>query len=251
MKNFGTQEIIISILFWGGIIIWYFLSKNKKKQSIGEIIDNDPVLNQLDKDIEAINKKATDRLKDTDPDFIELLEKNGFNPLNLNKDDLSEKNKNKINEQKNEKLKKIEEYLKLGYINKNQKQDYIGDFIENKKIHIFPEHNYISTENMSETDDERWGYLLAKLDKLLENDKRRFKLSSKYGKDIAQRLINKEVWLNMSDIELKESRGYPNDKEKELTTEGETEIFIYGNKKTGSYFTLQNGKVIKIKDRQK
>jgi hypothetical protein len=34
-------------------------------------------LKKLDKDIEALNKKATDRLKQTDPDFIDILRKHG------------------------------------------------------------------------------------------------------------------------------------------------------------------------------
>lgn len=55
----------------------------------------------------------------------------------------------------------------------------------------------------------------------------------------------------MTESQLRESRGYPDDTEQELTPNGEIEVFIYGNKQSGSYFTLQDGKVIKIKDRQK
>lgn len=52
-------------------------TKEKKSKKISAIIDNDPVLKKLDKDIADINKKATERMKTYDPDWIELLRKNG------------------------------------------------------------------------------------------------------------------------------------------------------------------------------
>ena len=52
-------------------------SKEDRIKKINDLIDNDPILKKLDKDIEALNKKATDRLKQTDPDFIDILRKQG------------------------------------------------------------------------------------------------------------------------------------------------------------------------------
>lgn len=52
-------------------------NKEDRNKKINHLIDNDPVLKKIDKDIEALNKKATERLKVTDPDFIELLKKHG------------------------------------------------------------------------------------------------------------------------------------------------------------------------------
>ena len=52
-------------------------SKEDRIKKINDVIDNDPILKKLDKDIEALNKKATDRLKQTDPDFIDILRKQG------------------------------------------------------------------------------------------------------------------------------------------------------------------------------
>ena len=55
-----------------------FGKKNEdRNKKISDLIDNDPILKKLDKDIEALNKKATDRLKQTDPDFIDILRKHG------------------------------------------------------------------------------------------------------------------------------------------------------------------------------
>jgi hypothetical protein len=52
-------------------------SREQKSKRINALIDNDPVLKKLDKEIEDINKKSTERMKAYDPDWIELLRKHG------------------------------------------------------------------------------------------------------------------------------------------------------------------------------
>jgi RNA processing factor Prp31 len=52
-------------------------SKENRTKKINYLIDNDPILKKLDKEIEALNKRATDRIKITDPEWVELLRKNG------------------------------------------------------------------------------------------------------------------------------------------------------------------------------
>lgn len=52
-------------------------SKEDRSKTINNLIDNDPILKKLDKEIEDINKKATDRIKLTDPSFVELLKQHG------------------------------------------------------------------------------------------------------------------------------------------------------------------------------
>ena len=54
-------------------------SKENRQSIINQLIDNDPVLKKLDKDIADINKKATERMKTYDPAWIELLRKQGVN----------------------------------------------------------------------------------------------------------------------------------------------------------------------------
>jgi hypothetical protein len=54
-------------------------TKEEKSKRISLLIENDPVLKKLDKEIEDINKKATERMKVYDPDWIELLRKQGVN----------------------------------------------------------------------------------------------------------------------------------------------------------------------------
>ena len=245
-----TGPILLAILT--GTLYWMFglKSKGNKNMSLKDIVDNDPVIKELDKRIEDINRNASERMIIEKPWMKDILEKNGYNPNDLTKEELIEKKRNKINSLKKEKIEKIEQYFINGYINETDKNYYLSSWIENKEEHIL-EHNFISTKNLKDTDEEIWGYLLSELDDLLENDKRSHKLSLEYGEEIAKRLIDGEVWLNMTESQLNECRGYPDDTEQELTPNGEIEVFIYGNKKSGSYFTLQDGKVIKIKDRQK
>jgi hypothetical protein len=54
-------------------------TKEEKSKRISLLIENDPVLKKLDKDIADINKRATERMKVYDPDWIELLRKQGVN----------------------------------------------------------------------------------------------------------------------------------------------------------------------------
>jgi hypothetical protein len=241
-----TGPIIIGFLI--GTLYWMFgpKSKGNKNMSLKDIVDNDPVLNKLDKEIEELNRNASERMIKEHPYTVEILEKYGFNPNNLTKEELIEKKRNKINSLKKEKIEKIEQYFNNGYINETDKNYYLSSWIENKEEHIL-EHNFISTKNLKDTDEEIWGYLLSELDKLLENDR----ILKVYGYEFGRKIIEGEVWLNMTESQLNESRGYPDDTEQELTPNGEIEVFIYGNKQSGSYFTLQDGKVIKIKDRQK
>ena len=244
---------LLLLVILGGFIGWLLMPKKNANNTLSmeDIVDNDPVIKELDKRIEDINKKASERMIIEKPWMKDLLEKNGYNPNDLTKEELIEKKKNKIDTLKKEKIEKIEQYFNLGYINEKEKQYYINNWIENKEEHIFPEYNFISTKNLKDTDEETWGYLLSELDNLLENNKKEHELSIEYGNNIAHRIIKNEVWLNMTESQLNESRGYPDETEQELTPNGEIEVFIYGNKHSGSYFTLQDGKVIKIKDRQK
>jgi hypothetical protein len=51
--------------------------KEDRGKKINDLIDNDPILKKLDKEIETLNKKATDVMKKHDPQWIELLKKHG------------------------------------------------------------------------------------------------------------------------------------------------------------------------------
>jgi len=253
-----TGPIIIGFLI--GTLYWMFgpKSKGNKNMSLKNIVDNDPILKQLDKKIADINKKASERMLKDKPWMATLMKKYGYNPDNLTKEELIENKRNKVNKLKKEKLDKINTYFKNGIINEGTKKYYINCYIEFKQDDYKDEFlnklfNKSAVDNKidSDSDEESWNWLLSQLDEILENNKRSHELSLEFGEEIAKRLIDGEVWLNMTESQLNESRGYPDETEQELTPNGEIEVFIYGNKQSGSYFTLQDGKVIKIKDRQK
>lgn len=47
----GSWNLWTGLFFWGVIAVWYLLNK-KKPQAFQQLVDNDPVLNQLDREIE-------------------------------------------------------------------------------------------------------------------------------------------------------------------------------------------------------
>ena len=54
--------------------------KKKKPEEIQKLIDNDPVLKQLDARLADINKKASERMLKDKPWMATLMKKYGYNP---------------------------------------------------------------------------------------------------------------------------------------------------------------------------
>jgi hypothetical protein len=54
--------------------------KKKKPEEIQNLIDNDPVLKQLDARLADINKKASERMLKDKPWMATLMKKYGYNP---------------------------------------------------------------------------------------------------------------------------------------------------------------------------
>jgi len=54
----------------------YFFGLKDRPKKIGDIIDNDPVLKQIDKKMADLNKDAADRLK-RDPKMVKLFKAAG------------------------------------------------------------------------------------------------------------------------------------------------------------------------------
>jgi hypothetical protein len=55
-----------------------FFGNKKKPAQIQSVIDNDPVLKKLDKDIADLNKASADRMFKKYPDTIDILKKYGL-----------------------------------------------------------------------------------------------------------------------------------------------------------------------------
>jgi hypothetical protein len=49
--------------------------KEDRQEKINQIIDNDPILKKLDKQVGDINRAARKRLEKTDPELLKLLDK--------------------------------------------------------------------------------------------------------------------------------------------------------------------------------
>ena len=275
-----TGPILLAILT--GTLYWMFgpKSKGNKNMSLKDIIDNDPVIKKLDKEIGDINDRADKRMKETMSESqLESFSEYGLSGA-FTKEQVNDRKNQRIVNGKSERIEQIDYYLKNGFISESEKQYFLNycidkyydeDEDEEKKYELSLKYGNDIAErlmygevwlNMPESesqlidyrgyiDEESWNELFLELDDLINKYERRHQLSLVYDKEIAERLIKSEVWLNMTESQLNESRGYPDDREQELTPNGEIEVFIYGNKQSGSYFTLQDGKVIKIKDRQK
>jgi hypothetical protein len=56
-----------------------FGGDKKKHQLMQDLIDNDPVLKKLDKELGDINRRAAERIKRTNPNFADILRKNNIN----------------------------------------------------------------------------------------------------------------------------------------------------------------------------
>uniref|UniRef100_UPI004047FA3B hypothetical protein n=1 Tax=Algoriphagus sp. TaxID=1872435 RepID=UPI004047FA3B len=210
------MEIIIGLII-GGIIYWFFIRPNerKKNQSMTDIINNDPVIKEINNDLEAIG------IEHSKKKFAQL-----------------ERDKSSY-------IKKVQNFYKLGYLTEKQRDAGLVKFKEvfNKK--------YKSLKlNPNKTIEGTFYDFFSSIERELEKIRKVHQLTSIYGEEIAKKLAyNHEVWIGMTRAELEISRGRPSDIEKEMTQNGEIEKYVYGNKNTGSYFTINKDKVTKIKDR--
>ena len=89
---------LLLLVILGGFIGWLLMPKKNANNTLSmeDIVDNDPVIKELDKRIEDTNRNASERMIIEKPWMKDLLEKNGYNPNDLTKEELIEKKKNKI-----------------------------------------------------------------------------------------------------------------------------------------------------------
>ena len=73
--------------------------------------------------------------------------------------------------------------------------------------------------------------------------KRKKKLVTKYGQQIANKIISKKIWLGMTDDMAIESWGYPHDKNSSVGSWGVNEQWVYGKIKNRKYLYFENGKL--------
>ena len=78
----GSWNLWTGVFFWGVMVVWYFLNKNKP-QVFQQLVDDDPVLKQLDREIEdTIDSQVPYllKVKRERPEHWDLLVKGGMVP---------------------------------------------------------------------------------------------------------------------------------------------------------------------------
>jgi len=214
------MEIVIWTFLILGLILllwlfFWFLSENSTKKNLSKKkkVKDEPALNEIEKEMSEINQRVYE---------------SGIKSLENDKDRY---------------ISEVEYYCRLGYIDEIQKERCLIKFKEQY------EKNLIKHKENPHGIGNPMHNFFPSLFHELQGIKKECYLSGTYGKDVARKLAFQEVWLGMSRAELEESRGEPSAIEKVVSKDGEIEKFVYGHKKLASNFTLKNGKVIKIIDR--
>lgn len=229
-----TTTLIVAIIV-GGIIGAIFSKKKSSKSNpndIDEIIKNDEVLKQIDKNIGDLNDEAYESLKD-DEDAMAILRKEGIIDNNFDVD--------AINKIKIELQSKFESLVSSGKIPSYFYDEVKAEWETWGSLEQFE--NGETELAVSEGQWYEWGNNYIKLGLRLGD------LIIKYGESKGEKIFLKEVWKGMTLEELMESRGEPDKVENVELENGSHLIYSYGHKNTGSYFKIKEDVVIEFTDR--
>ncbi len=91
--------------------------------------------------------------------------------------------------------------------------------------------------------------LLPKIASIRNQIERVKYLDEKYGDEIAQRLLDHDYFLGMTEEQLLDCKGKPTKIEREVLKTKTKIIYIYGNKSSGDVFTFVNGELERFQDR--
>ena len=88
-----------------------------------------------------------------------------------------------------------------------------------------------------------------KIDEFRKAKEKEERLITKYGNEIAEKILHQQFWVGMTPEQLIESKGTPDKIEKQILKTKTKELYIYGNKSSGDVFVIEEGEVVKITDR--
>lgn len=88
-----------------------------------------------------------------------------------------------------------------------------------------------------------------KIDEFRKAKEKEERLITKYGNEIAEKILHQRFWVGMTPEQLIESKGTPDKIEKQILKTKTKELYIYGNKSSGDVFVIEEGEVVKITDR--
>lgn len=102
--------------------------------------------------------------------------------------------------------------------------------------------------NLKTTGD--WRLIIDhKIDEFRKAKEKEERLITKYGNEIAEKILHQRFWVGMTPEQLIESKGTPDKIEKQILKTKTKELYIYGNKSSGDVFVIEEGEVVKITDR--
>jgi len=118
------------------------------------------------------------------------------------------------------------------------------DSISDLKQHISNYSDLISSLEIADIIDVRRTVISARA-----QIERSLRLEEKYGEEIAQKLIDQNYFLGMTEEQLIDSKGEPTKIETEVMKTKTKVIYIYGNKSSGDVFNFVNGELERFTDR--
>ena len=125
---------------------------------------------------------------------------------------------------------------------------------DNDDLKLFVDQSYFAKERQAYFDELRNSLVVDVLEKRSPKmDERRNKLTIKYGKEVADKIINGKVWVGMTEEMFMDVKGRPDEIEETNTDKGVSKVYIYVyfigcGEMYNNIYHFENGKFIKKTD---
>ena len=125
---------------------------------------------------------------------------------------------------------------------------------DNDDLRLFVDQSYFAKERQAYFDELRNSLVVDVLEKRSPKmDERRNKLTIKYGKEVADKIINGKVWVGMTEEMFMDVKGRPDEIEETNTDKGVSKVYIYVyfigcGEMYNNFYHFENGKFIKKTD---
>lgn len=123
---------------------------------------------------------------------------------------------------------------------------------DNDDLRLFVEQHHFPKERQAFLKELK-NFEIAKLKMKQEKklSERRHKLTNKYGKEVADKIINGKVWVGMTEEMLMDVKGRPDEIKETNTDKGVSKVYIYGyfigcGEMYYNFYHFENGKFVKI-----
>ena len=122
---------------------------------------------------------------------------------------------------------------------------------DNDDLRLFVDQSYFAKERQAYFDELRNSLVVDVLEKRSPKmDERRNKLTIKYGKEVADKIINGKVWVGMTEEMFMDVKGRPDEIKETNTDKGVSKVYIYRyfigcGEMYYNFYHFENGKFIK------